>query len=251
MRGLFVLLLIVLTAPAATAQKSKARDEARQHFAEGKRLQEAGEYDRAIVEYRAANDLAPHPELIFNIGQCQRLKGDKAAAIASYEQYLALAPKGRAMPEAVEHIAALKRAVAEEEGARATPPPAPAPPPPVAAPPPAPLVAVDRPAAPGRTLRIAGLATAGGGALLLVAGGIFALRASSIAGDVDALDAEWDPELYDSGKRARTLSIVFLTTGVAAAATGAVLYYLGVRADRRERVTLLPAPGGASLLVRF
>jgi hypothetical protein len=84
-----------------------------------------------------------------------------------------------------DHVASLERALAEEAG------PPPAPPPPVEA------VVLPAPPRPGRGLRIASLATEGAGALLLAGSGFFAPRASSIAGEVDALGPvrPWDPGL--------------------------------------------------------
>ena len=48
----------------------------------------------SIKEYQAAYDLAPLPELLFNLGQVYRLKGDKQKALDHYGKYLVVAPNG-------------------------------------------------------------------------------------------------------------------------------------------------------------
>jgi len=68
-----------------------------------------GQYDQAISEYRAAYKLMPVAEVLFNIGQIERVKGDKPAAVTSYRAYLAEAPEGRMSAEAKTQIASLTR----------------------------------------------------------------------------------------------------------------------------------------------
>jgi tetratricopeptide (TPR) repeat protein len=255
MRAVLVAWLLLTTASPAVADG--ARDRARKHFAEARRLQEAGDYDMAIAEYQRAHEIAPHPELSFNIGQCHRLKGDKRGAIAAYERYLAEEPDGRAAAEAAAHVAALKEALADEEAAR-SPEEAPervplAAPPGAAAAPSRPAPIGEPPAAvrPGHGLRTAGLVTAGGGALLLAGGVGFALRASSIAAEVDGLEDAWDPGLYASGQHAQTASVAMVAAGSVAVATGAILYYLGLRAGRSAAISVVPSAVGGGLRVRF
>jgi tetratricopeptide (TPR) repeat protein len=89
-------------APAQRA-KAKARiKKARGHY-------EAGQYDQAIAEYQTAYTLTPMAEILFNIGQIERVKGDKPAAVAWYRKYLSESPGGRMAGEATIQIAALTR----------------------------------------------------------------------------------------------------------------------------------------------
>lgn len=97
------------TAARAEAPTAQAVRAAKLHYAEGKKFQDAGQWDAAITEYEAAYKLAPKPQLMFNIGQCQRLKGDKLKAVEAYETYIAAAPEGDpAADEAREYVTTLK-----------------------------------------------------------------------------------------------------------------------------------------------
>jgi tetratricopeptide (TPR) repeat protein len=92
-----------------------ARRDAKAHFAQGQAFHDAGAYDDAIKEYEVAYRLAPLPPILFNIGQCQRLKGDKRAALDSYQRYVAAQPEGDLADEARQHIANLKLRIEVEE----------------------------------------------------------------------------------------------------------------------------------------
>jgi tetratricopeptide (TPR) repeat protein len=111
MRGaIAVVAIVALVAPslARAAPTPAAKAEAREHYTAARRLQDLGKWEDAIVEYQAAYKLASLPELLFNIGQCYRLKGDKQRAIDAYQAYLAAAPDGAAADEAHEHVATLQ-----------------------------------------------------------------------------------------------------------------------------------------------
>src|SRR5512137_2492272 len=93
MVGVVAVVAVLLVGARASAEPSpQAVKAAKQHYVDGKKFQDAANYDAAIVEYEAAHKLAPKPVLLFNIGQCYRLKGDKQKAIDAYEQFLAAAP---------------------------------------------------------------------------------------------------------------------------------------------------------------
>jgi tetratricopeptide (TPR) repeat protein len=121
LRALVVVML--LSALAHAAPTSQALKQAKAHFAQGKAAQDLGKYDEAIAEYEAAYKLAPLPKLLFNIGQCQRLKGDKPKALQAYESYVAAAPDDESADDARDQIAALKLRIeverAEERSRRA------------------------------------------------------------------------------------------------------------------------------------
>ncbi len=92
----------------ATTPATTQRDLARDHFKQGRAHQDARAYDLAIVDYQAAYALAPMPEMLFNIGQCYRLKGDAVRARVYYERYLQQVPAGGASADARAHIAAMR-----------------------------------------------------------------------------------------------------------------------------------------------
>ncbi|MGZ3406605.1 MAG: tetratricopeptide repeat protein [Polyangia bacterium] len=100
---------LVACAPAHAGEPSAlAVKAAKQHYVDGKKFQDAANYDAAIVEYEAAHKLAPKPVLLFNIGQCWRLKGDKQKAIDAYEAFLAAAPDDPVANDAREYVTTLK-----------------------------------------------------------------------------------------------------------------------------------------------
>jgi tetratricopeptide (TPR) repeat protein len=256
-----ILVAIVVSLPAAAAPPTptpQQLDAAKTHFERAQALHAKGNYDEAIAEYRAAFDAAPLPALLFNIGQSYRLKGDKRQAVDYYKRYLQAAPGGPGAVEAQSHIAVLGREIdaedtaarekaaaaeraraaeerakaveearrKEREAARAEL---------VAAPP--------EQAAPGRTLKIAGLATAAGGVVLAGVGMYFGLRAKSLSDDLAKLGSgdEWDPSVRSDGQAAQRNMIIFTAVGAAAAVTGGVLYFLGARADTPAETVLAPA----------
>jgi len=116
--GVIAMLLVAATAHAEPSpQAVKA---AKQHYIDGKKFQDAANYDAAVVEYEAAYKLAPKPVLLFNIGQCYRLKGDKEKAIASYEQFLAAAPDDPVAGDAREYVTTLRLRIEVEKAEAAS-----------------------------------------------------------------------------------------------------------------------------------
>ena len=92
--------------------------------------------------------------------------------------------------------------------------------------------------------------TAGAGVVLLAGGVYFGLRAKSKSDQVDELRRGdmWDQDLYESGKAAERNMFIFLGAGVAAVATGAVLYFVVGKPSPVE-AAVVPTPGGAGLVV--
>ncbi|MBI5482743.1 MAG: tetratricopeptide repeat protein [Deltaproteobacteria bacterium] len=120
MRGrvLVVVALALLAAAPALAQKPptpQQKKAAKAHFQQGKAFYEAGAWDDAIREYQKAHDLVPLPDLMFNIGQAWRMKGDKAKALEAYQKYLDRLPDGPLADEARNHVASLKLKMQVEE----------------------------------------------------------------------------------------------------------------------------------------
>jgi tetratricopeptide (TPR) repeat protein len=106
--------------PAARRQSAADRArtaEARRHFLQGRELLDAGSYAEAIAEFDTALSLKPSPELLFNIAQAYRLKGDAKQALETYKRFIEVSPRGPITDEARGHIEALTRQIEEDERA--------------------------------------------------------------------------------------------------------------------------------------
>jgi tetratricopeptide (TPR) repeat protein len=124
----------------------------------------------------------------------------------------------------------------------------------VAAPPP---TALHEAAAPGRTLKLAGISLlAVGGAALVggIAGSALAADASSTVSNESKTRAAFDPAAQSRGQHAALAADVLYGVGGAAVVSGVVLTVVGLRAAKARRATaaLFPValPGAAGLLVQ-
>ncbi len=79
-------------APRAKRMPEKVTAAAGEAFAAAVAADEAGDLRLAHDLYKKAFAIAPHPSAVFNLGDVQRRLGELAAALRSYETYLALAP---------------------------------------------------------------------------------------------------------------------------------------------------------------
>jgi hypothetical protein len=95
---LCVLCLVVLT-PAAQAQSSAARQEARERFDRGLRLFNQDNNEGALAEFARAYELVPHPQVLLNIGLVQAAMHHPLEAVAAFDAVLAN-PAARGTPEA-------------------------------------------------------------------------------------------------------------------------------------------------------
>ncbi len=229
------------------------------------------EYPAAAREYEKAFELFPNPEFVFNAAQVYRLDGQVRVALEKYNLYLELDQNGRGAGDARAHIATLKiqlalivgrekkeneaaqqaraerekKAADEREAAERT------------------RLADERRADlavrysrdPGsKTMRIAGLSTAGLGLVFLAVGGKFGLDAKSYEQDVTG-NTVWDQKDFDDGQDAERNALTFFGIGGAAVLTGGVLYWLGrgtsrsAASESQLSLTPLPTEDGASLLV--
>jgi tetratricopeptide (TPR) repeat protein len=196
---------------SATVKKAKS------HFKKGRDLQRLGQYEQAILEYQAAYQLAPRPELLFNIAQCHRLAGHASEAIDYYERFLAALPDDPAADEARIHVATLKQKEREalasthvEPVAEKLPAPAPAttapkvPPPKPAPPPRQQLIVTPTPTevahedeARPPTLKWVGMGSVAAGVTLVGTGLWFGWRAAQTADEVDNASGLWTNALGD------------------------------------------------------
>lgn len=104
--------------PSSTSESQRA--EASKLTDEAIAAQEAKSYDTAITLYKEAYELAPHPVLLFNIGQSYRLAGNLVQAELFYRRYLEREPDGPYALMARERIQDASEAPDEEAVQRTT-----------------------------------------------------------------------------------------------------------------------------------
>jgi tetratricopeptide (TPR) repeat protein len=258
---------IILAPVVAAGATPNADKRARAHYQAAQSFFTAGDFEHAIVEFKAAYELAPRPLLLYNLGSAYRRLGeetgaieDKRLALDSYRRYLAAEPKGKAAGDARAYATELEAQIAALEAARPPLPVAPEPPPaPVAAPEPPPTrVPAPTPAdAPtekksGASFRIAGIATASVGVALVGAGVYFALKARSAQDDLTALQAggAWSQSKYDDGTSANRNMYICLGVGGAAIAAGTIFYFVLGR-DEPRSIAVVPGVGSLAVSGRF
>jgi tetratricopeptide (TPR) repeat protein len=297
---LVVLSAVLLCAGTARAQeKPDNKAAAKEHYNRGTSFYDLGKYAEAIKEFEAAYQLKNDPAFLYNLAQSYRQADNHERAVHFYKTYLRYVPNAKNRADIEDKIKAEEQLIAKggTTGGGTAPPPITTTPPPVTTTPPPPVTttpppggdqptvtvtpptstppppstmpnsyAPPPPAAPpsdsGRKFRIAGLATAGGGAVLMLLGIYEYTRASSASDDIEAAaraNQAFDPAVEDRGKSAETLQWVFYGLGTAAIAAGAGLWFYGQHVTATEtttwRVSLAPtiAPhhGGATLRISF
>lgn len=102
---------VALAAVTAADASPEEIARARRAFKRGEKLYALGRFEDALKEYERAFTIVELPELLFNIGQCQRNLERYDAAIFSFKQYLQRKPDAPNRP-AVEDL------LAELEGKR-------------------------------------------------------------------------------------------------------------------------------------
>jgi tetratricopeptide (TPR) repeat protein len=248
------LLSVAITAAAiaaaspARAQPDDPKAKAQELAASAKAHFDRGEYAPAADAYREAYRLWPSPGLLYNLGQAYRLAGDCAHASASYREYLHLQPDSPYRATVEQNLSAADACA--KPAAVSTTPVA------VLAPAPAPVSvpsAAESDGDDGSAQRVTGLAVAGGGALLALAGTYFAIdasRAQREVADFYARGGDWSQiaDVDARGQRDHTLAITGFAIGGAAIAAGATLYLLA----RDERaVAIVPARGGGEVVLSW
>jgi hypothetical protein len=275
--GLALAIATVVAASNAAAQPAPGPEApaavAKRRFAQGEAYFKAGTFDLAAAEYAAAYAAVAEPGLLFNIGLAWEMHGDRAAAIAHYDRYLAAVPSSGRSAEARARREALARAVEEEraaeaarvdearraaeaaaaraateraEAARAE----------------AARAAAER-AARDRPSWIPPMAVYGAGAIALGVGIVYGLEARSIGDELEDELADGEPPVdtgdprFDDGRSAAVTADVAFGIAGAAAIVGTYLTYRVVAARRRapDAVTVTPRLGGddvgATLEVRW
>jgi len=256
----FSILLLGLTLAAAPVQA--ANRDAKERAAKRACLNgDAAKGVQILTElYIGSED----PVYLYNQGRCYEQNNRYEEAIGRFREFLRKSPGSSNSDtadtdSAKKHIAdceaVLGRKAGPAENTATAAVPTPPPPPPLPPPPPEPKVVpqvldVRRPAdtsnsSDGGGLRIAGIATAAVGAAGIVAGVLLNLKANSTVSD---LQKHYDDGSYSSSKDYRTGSQVAYGVGAAFVAGGAVLYYLGVRANH-VAVAPVAVQGGAAAVL--
>ncbi|MDQ3339446.1 MAG: hypothetical protein M4D80_30135 [Myxococcota bacterium] len=250
-----VVIAVVLV--ARFASPAHAESEAERLYNQGQQAYEALRYDDALTAWTQSYALSKLPALVFNIAQAQRLRGkpgDCTKATASYRRFISLAPKSNERPQAEGFIAELAPCVEQE--AKPAPAPAPVvPPPQFVAPPsttqPAPVMP-PREGGGGKGKRVAGYAVGGAGIVLVATGVYFGAKARRLGDEVsdecrDGCDWNLVKDKDAEGKSAETTQYVLYGVGLAAIATGGVLWWMGNKDASSSNVAVTPTHGGAAV----
>jgi len=272
-------LLVTATAVAQPAPPDP-QTRAKELYNQGTKHFNLREYPEAVVAFKEAYRLYSEPLFLFNIAQAYRLSGDCLDAHGFYKTYLRVSPTAPDRAKVEKFIAELEPCATAAAASTATDKsvtdanvtdtpiidkpvadtPAidkPVADKPVDNVPPGPAVVPPRPLPSGnRNIKIAGLATIGGGVLLLIGGGAFSFRAARTESDIEATcaggcdGAEID-SLDRRGRSAqRTATTLYIAGGVITAAGGALVAY-AILTDRAEAITVTPTEGGAMATARF
>jgi len=241
-RKLAAALALVLAAGSSSVARGSAdvAIEARQHFELGQKYFTAGDYEAAIGEFKRAYVISPAPGLLFNIAQAYRARKDNEQALFFYRSYLTEDPYATERDYVEARIDELRASQTSQRAIVAAAAARPAP------------EAVD--AQPGRGLKIAGIAFAGGGLALAGVATVFGVKAVQASNEISGVfqrGGSWsahEADVYASGQRYQTTAWVLGATGVAALATGGILYYLGSR-QRSISVGTQASPTGGSVAV--
>jgi tetratricopeptide (TPR) repeat protein len=259
-----LLLVIAITAAAASTAVADERTSAREHYLNGKKAFELGQFEEAISEYAAAYRLKDDPALLYNLGQAHRLAGHAAEALHFYKVYLNRLPNAPNRDEVVTKIAELEKLVEQQkkaanlepnhatpltpsgpiEGQKApgTQPEAQAPAQAPAAPPPPPQPSWSE-RHPGGVMKVAGIVVGAVGVALLGTGigyGVKAKNAGDALTNLNKNMGTFDPGLQSDGKNFQVIEGVTLGIGAAALAAGAALVVVGQLKAHKARAAETP-----------
>ncbi len=266
MRVLVIAGLLATATPVMAQPAPDGRKQAQALYNEGTKHYNLREYAEAIAAFKEAYRLMSEPLFLYNIAQSYRLSNDCANAYTFYKTYLRDAPKDpdRAKIETwIVELEPCAKAAAAKPVEPASPPVTPPTDKPVDPPQPtdAPVttgevVVLPPPPAPRNNLRIAGLATLGGGAVLAGIGIAFSVRATNAASDLEAAcktgcDAGAVADIDARGTSAQRNATILYIAGGAAAAVGAGLLIYATITRRSETVALTPTHGGAVATAAF
>ncbi|XYH94337.1 TonB-dependent receptor domain-containing protein [Sorangium sp. So ce1128] len=130
-RRLTACAILLGSVTAASGALADARTEARIHFRAGMELIAQKQFDEGIRQLQKANEILPHPNVVFNIARAHAEAGNIEQALAAYREYIASDPPDREQVTRIvaqlEQRLAAQRAAASAEPQQPQQPPAPAP----------------------------------------------------------------------------------------------------------------------------
>jgi tetratricopeptide (TPR) repeat protein len=234
--------------PTETAPEDEPIQRAMAAYERGKQNYNLAQYEAALADFTEAASLYASPDFQYNIGLCYEKLGKYDEAIRAFSAYLRAKPDAEDRPNVENRIQMLEQELAEQErraeeeaeaqaeAARRAQAERDAQPP---------VTTTDEPPPvdTGRPLIIAGVALAGSGVAVALAGGIaLGVLARDRSKAVDAVQTGGNPHgltfaqtqaLEREGKRFEAIQIGLAAGGAVVAVTGAVLLALGLR--KRER----------------
>ncbi len=232
--GCMIAIAIALAAaptPTVRAQSADAAPTYDEHLDAGLAHYEARRYAEAARSFRAAFDLRPEPDLMYNVARSLERSLEREDAIAAYDQFLTLSGTTSEMrARARDARDSLRREL------NAMNAPDPVVPDPVDDPEPVDTGATGEvqhpdpplPEEPSSPLRPVGWSLLGVGAAAAIAGGVFGGLALSANSDFDdATDRDEQVRLRDDVNQYALLADVLVGGGVALAVVGIVLVVLG------------------------
>lgn len=226
----------------ALAQKTSAQDEAVARLSAGERFYTVGEFEKAIVEFKAGALLVNLPVFSYNLGQCYRQLGNYQEAIWHFERYLARGSDPEVKADAAQFVEQMR---AELESKAKTPleTPQPAKPPPSSSP----DMRVAQTSTGLSTRRKLAIGIGAGGLGALGVGVVFAIRARGFDNDARDIcpmkvcdDAAEARAIAERGADNALYANISLGVGIASLATGTVLWFLGEKHLSPDRVSITP-----------
>jgi len=119
-RALFTALCLSLALAGASAHADRGTAEA--HYKKGMAAYALEDWDGAIAEFQAGFRDEPTPAFLYNIAQSHRQAKRPEEAVRFYQKYLELAPEAPDRGDVDKLIVQLKKAIAEQEAAKNSPP---------------------------------------------------------------------------------------------------------------------------------
>lgn len=202
---------------------------AKKFFDRGQALYKEGKYDAAWVEFSSAYEIAPLPDLVYNLARCEEQMGRKRDAIQHYNEFLRLSPNDRDADNIRNTVTRLEL---EATGATARIKPKGVQSQPTAAP----------PKSPSKLPVLYSLVTGGAAVAFLVIGGASLGVASSRYGSLSGSCApSCTDEQVATVRTPANVGYAFLTLGALAGVATAVLVPLELRWHKQKQSQLTTA----------
>jgi tetratricopeptide (TPR) repeat protein len=259
MNRLFALLVVVLAATPALAQKpdvAALETSAKKHY-------ELAEYDAAIADFKEAFRISDQPGYLFNIAQAYRLAHNCSDALTFYKTFLRRVPDAPNAAKVHELVSEMETCAAKQPAPEPPNPTVPTPPttttpPPTATPPTAvaPVPSAQEPPSNRRWMQWTGIGAVGAGAVGLGLGVKFALDGRARNDDlkktcaVSCTSAQALAIVHDGDAANRNAMIATVAGGVFVAG-GVALVVLSRLGHETPAVAITPMPGGAAAIYGF